>query len=390
VRPVYLDHNATTPLSPEVRAAMEPYLEGQYGNPLTSHRFGGPPRAAVDQAREEMALLLGTTVTECDVVFDSGGTEALNHAVKGTAFRCLENGRAGVRRRIVLGALEHYAVAKSAAWLAERFGFELVEVHPGRDGVVAVDAFVAELDTATTALAALQWANNEVGAIQPIREIGRVCRELGIPLVCDAVQAAGKLDLSGALGAADALAFSAHKLYGPKGVGALVLRKGFEIETLVHGAGQEGGRRGGTHNVAGIVGLAAAARTARVRLAQEAPRLATLRDELWHQLHAKVDGVSWNGQGAPLLPNTLNVSFEGCPSQEMCDEMDRRGFAVSAGAACRSGDPKPSHTILAMGHSESRGLTSVRISLGHQTTKHDVLAAADAFGDAARAIRGSL
>jgi cysteine desulfurase len=390
MRPVYLDHNATTQLAPEARAAMEPYLEGQFGNPLTSHRFGATPRAAVESAREDVAALLGAKPADCEVVFDSGGSEALNHAVKGFAFRALESGRVGARRRIVIGGVEHYAVAKSARWLADRFGFEVVEVNPSRDGVVPAEAFAAALDPATTAVAALQWANNEVGTIQPVRDVGRACRERKIPFVCDAVQAAGKLDLANALDAADAWALSGHKLHGPKGVGALVLRKGVEIDPLVHGATQEIGLRGGTHNVAGIVGFAAAARLARQRLVPEAVRLAGLRDLLWIQIHEKVDQASWNGQGAPLLPNTINVSFEGCPSQATCDEMDRRGFAVSAGAACRSGDPTPSHTLLAMGHSESRALTSVRVSLGHETTRHDVLAAVDAFAESVRRIRGSL
>jgi cysteine desulfurase len=290
----------------------------------------------------------------------------------------------------VIGGIEHHAVEKSAHWLAERFGFEVVEIAPGRDGVVPVDAFVAELDAETTALAALQWANNEVGTLQPVREVGRVCREMKIPLVCDAVQAAGKVDLAGAFECADAWAFSAHKLHGPKGAGALVLRKGLELDPLVHGASQESGQRGGTHNVPGVVGLAAAFRAARTGLATEGARLAGLRNLLWTQLHENVDGASWNGQGAPLLPNTLNVSVEGCPSQTLCEEMDRRGFAVSPGAACRFGDPKPSHTILVMGHSESRALTSVRVSLGHEATRHDMLAAADAFAESVRKIRGSL
>jgi cysteine desulfurase len=389
MHPVYLDNNATTQLSAEARAAMEPYLEGQFGNPMTSHRFGASPRAAVEAAREDVAALVGAKTSECEVVFGGGGTEAVNHAVKGLAFRALANGRAGGRRRLVLGGIEHYAVTKAARWLAERFGFELVEVAPGRDGVVPVDSFVAELDAETTALAALQWANNEVGAAQPVREVGRVCREMSIPFVCDAVQAAGKLDLSNAFAAADAWAFSAHKLHGPKGVGALVLKKGLEIDPLLHGASQESGHRAGTHNVAGIVGFAAAARVARRDVSAEASRLGALRDLLWKQLQERIDRVSWNGQGAPLLPNTLNASFDGCPSQSMCDEMDRRGFAISAGAACLSGDPKPSHAILAMGLSESRALTSVRVSLGHETTRHDVLAAVDAFAESARRIRGS-
>jgi cysteine desulfurase len=390
MHPVYLDNNATTPLSSEARAIMEPYLEGQYGNPLTTHRFGATPRAAVEAAREDVAALVGSTASECEVIFNGGGTEGINHAVKGLVFRTLENGRAGRRSRIVLGGIEHYAVVNGARWLAERFGFEVVEVNPGRDGVVPVDSFVEELDAETTALAALQWVNNEIGSVQPVREVGRVCRELKIPFVCDAVQAAGKLDLSNAFPAADAWAFSAHKIHGPKGVGALLLRKGVEIDPLLHGAAQENGLRAGTHNVAGIVGFAAAARVAKRDLAAEATRLAGLRDLLWTQLHQRVDRVAWNGQGAPLLPNTLNVSFEGCPSQAMCDEVGRRGFAVAAGAACRSGDPRPSHTILAMGHSESRALTNVRISLGRETTRHDVLAAADAFAESVRRVRGSV
>lgn len=389
MRPVHLDNNATTPLSPEARAAMEPYLEGQFGNPLTTHRFGASPRAAVESAREDVAALVGAPASECDVIFNSGGTEGLNHAVKGVAFRALDGGRAGRRRRIVLGGIEHYAVTRSAQWLAERFGFEVVVVNPGREGVVPAAAFAAALDRETTVLAALQWANNEVGTLQPVREVGRLCRDAGIPFVCDAIQAAGKVDLSSAFSAADVWAFSAHKLHGPKGVGALVVRKGLELDSLLHGAAQEGGRRGGTHNVPGIVGFAAAARSARKRLVPEGARLAGLRDLLWTLLHEKIDGVAWNGQGAPMLPNTLNVSFEGCPSQEMCDEMDRRGFAVSAGAACRTGDPRPSHTIVAMGHSEGRGLTSVRVSLGTETTRHDVLVAADAFSDSAARIRAN-
>jgi cysteine desulfurase len=390
MHPIYFDNNATTPLSSEARVAMEPYLEGQYGNPLTTHRFGESPRAAVEAARDDVAALVGSKASECDVLFNSGGTEGLNHAVKGFAFHTLENGRAGRRRRIVLGGIEHYAVVNGARWLAERFGFEVIEVNPGRDGVVPVDSFVEELDAETTALAALQWANNEVGTTQPVREVGRVCRELKIPFVCDAVQAAGKLDLGNAFAAADAWAFSAHKLHGPKGVGALVLRKGVEIDPLLHGAAQENGLRAGTHNVAGIVGFAAAARAARRDLASEATRLGHLRDLLWAQIHQRIDRVAWNGQGAPMLPNTLNVSFEGCPSQSMCEEMDRRGFSVAAGAACHSGESKPSHTILAMGHSEGRAYTNLRVSLGRETTRHDVLAAADAFAESVRRMRGSL
>jgi cysteine desulfurase len=391
MRPIYLDHNATTPLAPEVLAAMEPYFRGQFGNPLTMHRFGAAPRVAVEQARGDALSLLGPRAGDTfELIFDSGGTEALNHAVKGIAFRSLEGGRAGKRRRIVIGAMEHYAVAGSARWLAERFGFEVVEIAPGRDGVVPVDGFVEALDPGTTLLAALQWANNELGTLQPVREVGRLCREQGIPFVVDTVQCPGKVDLSAATDIADAVAFSSHKLYGPKGVGALAARKGLAMDVLVHGAPQENGRRGGTHNVASIVGFAAAAKLVRERMRQEAPRLAQLRDHLWESLEARIDRIHWNGRGAPLLPNTLNVSFEGCPSHALAEEMDRRDVAISQGAACRSGAVTPSHNLAAMGVGESRSTTSVRISLGHQTTSHDVQAVTDAFAEAVRKLRGAL
>lgn len=387
MRPIYLDHNATTPLGPEARAAMEPFLAGQFGNPLTSHRFGESPRAAVEAARGEILALCGADATTFDVTFDSGGTEALNHAVKGLAFRSLRQGRPGAKRRIVVGALEHYAVLGSARWLAERFGFEVVEIAPDREGVVSVEGFVEALDPDTTLLAALQWANNEVGALQPVREVGRICREMAIPFVVDTVQCPGKLPLEATPGIADVVAFSAHKLYGPKGVGAIVHRRSLEIDVIVHGARQEDGRRGGTHNVAGIVGFAAAARAAREGIAREAPRLAGLRDQLWEQIARKVPAVHWNGRGADLLPNTLNVSVEGCPSVVLCEEMDRRFVAISPGAACRSGAVTPSHTLQVMGLGDARATSSVRMSLGHATTAHDVAAAADALAESAKKIR---
>ena len=391
MRPIYLDHNATTPLAPEVLAAMDPFLRGQFGNPLTAHRFGAAPKAAVDQARLDVLSLLGPRAADTfDVVFDSGGTEALNHAIKGLAFRSLEGGRAGAKRRIVIGAMEHYAVAGSAKWLAERFGFEVVEVAPGADGVVRADAFLAAIDPAATLCASLQWANNEIGTVQPVRAVGARCRALGVPFVVDTVQCPGKIDLSDAPDVADAFAFSAHKLYGPKGVGALVLRKGFALDVLVHGASQETGRRGGTHNVASIVGFASAARAAVAGLAQEAPRLAKLRDQLWAEIERGVERAHWNGRGAEFLPNTLNVSFEGCPSHALAAEMDRRGVAISQGAACRSGAVTPSHTLAVMGLAENRSTTSVRVSLGHATTAQDVRDAALEFAESVRTIRASV
>jgi len=386
MRPVYLDHNATTPLSPGVAAAMSPYLGGQYGNPLTAHRFGEGPRAAIDEARDSVRTLLGAT-DDFRVLFNSGATEGLNHALKGLALASLSDGRVGARRRIVIGGLEHYAVSAPARWLADAFGFEIVRVAPGRDGVIPADAFIDAVAAESTLVAALHWANNELGTLQPVEQIGRHCREIGVPFVCDAVQAIGKAPTEDACSFADVIALSAHKFYGPKGAGALVVRDGIDLVPLLHGASQESGERGGTHNVAGIVGLGAAALAAHSGRQQEVARVAALRDALADGIRGRIDRVHWNGGRAPVLPNTLNLSFEGCPSAALCAEMDRRGFAISAGAACDSGTAKPSKNLLAMGLSEGRALTSVRISLGHDTTAIDVQAAQAAFADAVSTVR---
>ncbi len=387
---VYLDYNATTPLCAEALAAMEPFLREEFGNPLTSHRYGDAPRAGVDAARRAMAALVGADADDgaCRVVFDSGGSEALNHALKGIAFRALD-GRDGAGRRIVLGGIEHVAVDKAVDWLGERFGFEIVRVAPDPTGVVPATEFAAAVDAGDTVLATLHWANNELGTLQPVADVGRHCRAHGVPFVVDAVQAAGKVDLRGALDVADAVAFSGHKLYGPKGVGALILRPELELDPLVHGAQQEGGQRGGTHNAAGIVGLGAAARVVLERLPTEVPRLAALRDDLWRRIDSAIEGAVRNGAGAPVLPNTLNVSLPGCSSPSVCDAMSARGFAISAGAACRSGEVTPSRNLLALGASAERARSSVRISVGHATSTGDVGAAAAALAAVVAAERAA-
>ena len=389
-RPVYLDNNATTSLLPGVRDAMAPFLGGQFGNPLTAHRFGEAPRGAVEAARRSVREVLGDRGEEFRVVFCSGASEALNHAVKGLAFAALEGGRAGARKRIVIGGIEHYAVHKPATWLADRFGFEVVTVPPDRDGVVTLERLDAEVRADDTLLVALHWANNEIGTLQPVEALGALCRDRGVPFLCDTVQVIGKLDASGACSFSDLLALSAHKFHGPKGAGALLVRDGLALDPLVHGATQEGGERGGTHNVAGIVGLGAAAAHAAAHWRTESERLSGLRDALFRDLERDVDGVHWNGRGAPLLPNTLNVSFDGCPSSVLCEEMDRRGFAISAGAACHSGRVKPSRNLTAMGLSPARATTSVRIALGSETSAHDVHAAATALRESVAKVRASL
>jgi len=388
MRPVYLDHNATTPLSPGVAEVMTPYFGGQFGNPLTAHRWGEGPRLAVAAARDAVGALLGAN-DGFRVVFNSGATEGLNQAIKGIAFASMHEGRPGPKRRIVIGGLEHYAVSAPAQWLADTFGFELVQVPPGRDGVVTAEAFDDALDAETTLLASMHWANNEIGTLQPVEAVGRRCREIGVPFVCDAVQVIGKADSASAGAFADVVALSAHKFYGPKGAGALLVRDGVDLVPLQHGAQQENGLRGGTHNVAGIVGLGFAANEARAGWRKESARVSVLRDALWDGIRERIVGAHWNGGRAEVLPNTLNVSLEGCPSTPLCAEMDQRGFAISAGAACNSGITKPSKNLLAMGLPEGRALTSVRISLGHDTTAIDVRASIDAFADAVQTVRAA-
>ncbi len=390
MRPVYLDNNATTTLLPEVLDAMDPFLAGQFGNPMTSHRFGEAPRTAVDAARTAVRRLLGDENEDFRVIFCSGASEALNHAIKGLAFASLENGRAGTRKRIVIGGIEHYASRRPAEWLADRFGFEVIEVPPDTDGVISAEAFLAASDPCTTLAASLHWANNELGTIQPVEEVGRACRARGVPFVCDTVQMIGKADATGAASFSDLITLSAHKFHGPKGAGALLVRGDLGLDPLVHAADQEGGERGGTHNVAGIAGLGAAAQHAATNWRRDSERLRELRDGLFASLAALIDGMHWNGQGAALLPNTLNVSFESCPSHLLCEEMDRRGFAISAGAACESGRVAPSHNLEAMGLPPARSTTSVRISLGAETTAHDMAAATPAFVEAVAAVRAAI
>lgn len=386
----YFDYNATTPLGGEARRAMEPYLEGQYGNPMTSHRFGEAPRAAIDAARDDVLHALGASTDTASVILNGGATEGLNHALKGLALRDWHGGTPGPRRRLVYGAIEHYAVKAPAHWLAERFGFEEVVIPVDSTGRIDVDAFLTALDPDTTAWASLHWANNEVGTLQPVREIGAACRERGIPFVCDAVQVLGKLDVSAAMEVSDVVALSAHKFYGPKGTGALAIRADLELDPLLHGATQEEGRRAGTHAVANIVAQGVAARRAADQWQGEAPRLERLRDLLWRELETSVPDVHWNGQGAALLPNTLNVSFPGCASADLCDEADRRGFAISAGFACRAAEPTPSKNLMAMGVGRARASSSVRISLGHGTTEVQVRELASALTEIASGLRARL
>jgi cysteine desulfurase len=371
VERIYLDHNATTPLDPRVLEAMLPVLREGFGNASSLHWFGQRARAAVDEARGAVAALVGATPAE--VVFTGGGTEADNLAVRGVAAAAREP-----RRKVLYSAVEHHAVLHTARALAEE-GVPVEAVRVGGDGVVDLDDLRAKLDD-TTALVAVMLANNETGLLQPVAEVARLAHEKGALVHCDGVQAAGKVPVDVRALDVDLLALSAHKIYGPQGVGALVVRRGTRMKPLLRGGSQERNRRAGTENVAGIVGLGRAAQLAAQDLAGEAARLAALRDRLEARLLA-VPGTRRNGEG-PRVPNTLNVSFERTEAESLLLALDLTGVAVSTGAACAAGAMEPSHVLRAMGLPLPRVQASLRLSLGRSTTEAAVDRAADLIASA--------
>ncbi len=371
MRRIDLDHNATTPLDPRVLEAMLPVLRGVHGNPSSLHALGQRARALVEDARAEVAALAGAQPTE--VVFTGSGTEADNLALRGVAWAAREP-----RRKLVYAGLEHHAVVNTARALA-REGFPVEAVRALPDGRVDLEDLAARVD-GRTALVCLMLANNETGVIQPVAEALAVARSRGALLHCDAVQAAGKLPLDFAALGVDLLALSAHKIYGPKGVGALVVRRGTKLEALLRGGSQERNRRAGTENVAGVVGFGAAASLARAEQAADAARLAGLRDELEARLLAIPD-AQVNG-GAPRVPNTTNVSFAGVDAESLLMALDLAGLAVSTGAACAAGAVEPSHVLRAMGLPMARVQASLRFSLGRGTTPEEVALAAEAVARA--------
>ncbi len=363
---IYLDHNATTPLDPRVLQAMLPWLQEEYGNPSSLHWFGQRARAAVEEARARVAALIGAEPHE--VVFTGSGSEADNTALRGVTARA----RAG-RRGLVVSSIEHHAVLNTAKALAEE-GVPVATARVRQDGVVDLDD-LSEKTSEGTALVSVMLANNETGVAQPVAEVSRLARARGALVHCDAVQAAGKLAIDVRALDVDLLALSAHKLYGPKGVGCLYVRRGTPLAALVRGGGQERNRRAGTENVAGIVGFGEAAVLAGESLAGGLEGTGGLRDRLEALLLA-CPGARRNGD-APRLPNTLNVSFEGTEAEGLLMALDLDGIAVSTGAACAAGAVEPSHVLRAMGFPPGRVQSSLRLSLGRSTTLAEVERAAE-------------
>ncbi len=361
MKPIYLDYNATTPVDARVLAAMLPYLREHFGNPSSSHEYGAQARAGVEGAREQVAALLDCAPNE--IVFTGGGSESDNLAIKGVAEADHDHGD-----HIITSQVEHPAVLNTCHYL-ERRGFRVTYLPVDGHGMVDPND-VARALTSRTILITIMHANNEVGTTQPIGAIGRIARAHGIPFHTDAAQSVGKIPARVDQLHVDLLTVAGHKLYAPKGVGALYVRRGLQVEPLIHGAGHEGGRRAGTENVAGIVGLGEACRIAGENLDGEAARLQSLRDRLYQGIVTHIAGVQLNGHPTERLPNTLNVSFTGVDSSALLAALPR--LAASTGSACHAGLAEPSAVLLAMGVPPDLTLGAVRFSLGRWTTEEEI------------------
>jgi cysteine desulfurase len=369
--PVYLDNAATTPLDPRVLEAMLPHLGAGRGNPSSIHARGAAARAAVERAREAVAAMIGATPAE--IVFTAGGTEADCLAVLGTA-----RASGPDRRHLVVSAIEHPAVREAARQL-EAEGFEITWLG------VDVDEFAGALRP-ETALAAVMWANNEVGTVQPVRELAAECARRGVPFHADAVQAAGREAIDVGEAGVSTLAISGHKIYGPQGVGALYVREGTPIDPVLFGGGQEGGLRSGTENVAGVVGLGAAADLAREELRRRREHEADLRDRLIEGLLALPD-VDLNGHPVRRISNNVHVSVRGVGAESLVLVLDALGYAIGSGSACSSGGDKPSRLLLALGRDEEDALSAARITVGKDNTGPEIEGFLAAFAQAVGRLR---
>ncbi len=362
---VYLDHNATTPVEPEVLDAMLPYFSGDYGNASSIHTFGQKARAAVETAREHVAALIGARPQE--IVFTSGGTEADNHAI----FGIVEAARKAPAH-IITTSIEHEAVLNSCQGLESRgisVGYLPVDRDGRLDSAVLREALRRHPETA---LITVMHANNELGTVQPLEEIGRIAAEADVYFHTDAVQSAGKIPIDVNAMNIDLLSLSGHKFYAPKGVGALYIRGGTRLRQLLYGGHHQRGFRPGTENVAGIVGLGKAAQIAMTSLPEEAQRVAALRDTLEENLLRRVPDSRVNGAGASRTPNTSNITFAGIEGEALVISLDLKGLACSTGAACSSGAVEPSHVLTAIGLPTEEARASLRFSLGRHTTDADI------------------
>jgi cysteine desulfurase len=361
---IYLDYNATTPLCEPARTAMLPFLGEKFGNPSSVHAAGREARAAIDDARDRLADLLGAKAHE--LIFTSGGTEANNLAILGLA-----RSRATRGKHLISAKTEHHAVLNTIEHLEKREGFEVTWLSVSQAGRVDLDQ-LADTIREDTVLVSIMHANNETGVIQPLREISEICRARGVLLHSDMVQSFGKLDAS----LADAASFAAHKFYGPKGAGLLFLRSGIPIEPIHFGGAHENQRRAGTENVAAIAGMAAAAEFVERDREQEQARERNLRDQLWQEISAQISPVVLNGDTHRRLANTLNISLPALDSETMLMALDLEGVCASSGSACMVGSVVASHVLLAMGLPLALARSAIRFSIGKYSTEEEISATA--------------
>ena len=360
---IYIDHSATSPVDPEVFEAMKPYFTDSFGNASTLYSLGREGKKAMESAREEVASIIGAETKE--IIFTSGGTESDNIAILGAAYKLKKKGN-----HIITSDIEHPAVDETCRYL-EKNGFTVTYLPVYEDGIVKVKD-LEDAITDKTILITIMHANNEIGTIQPITEIGRIAHENNIYFHTDAVQTVGKIPVNVKELNVDMLSLSAHKLYGPKGIGALYLRQGVRIEPIMHGGGHEKGIRPGTENVPGIVGLGKACSIAKENLQMDAQKLTSLRDMLIDNVLAENEDSYLNGHRTKRLPNNANFRFTGIEGESLILRLDAKGIATSTGSACSSIKLEPSHVLMAIGLKEVEAHGSLRISLGHENTEEDI------------------
>ena len=377
-KPIYLDYNGTTPNDPEVIAAMRPYIEEEFGNPSSGHLYGVAPRRAVEAARAQVAGLLGCDPAE--IIFTSGGTESNNHAIKGIAEKLSDRGN-----HIVTSAVEHPAVLEVCRYL-RRYGRAVTVLPVDEFGQVRA-ADVAAAIRPETILVTIMHANNEVGTLQPITEIAEICRSRGILFHTDAAQSVGKVPTDVMAPGVSLLSVAGHKVYAPKGIGALYLRAGVEVEKFCHGAGQEGGRRAGTENVIEIVGLGKACEIAARDLEKNRAHMAGMRDRLHDGITGEISNVRLNGHPTQRLPNTLSLSFLGLEANRILEEIGL-AVAASAGAACHADSVEISHVLTAMKIPEEWAKGTIRFTVGRPTRAEEIDRAVEAVVAAVKRLRG--
>ncbi len=360
---IYMDHSATSPVDPEVLEAMEPYFTDSFGNASTLYSLGREARTAMESARKQVASIIGATPDE--IIFTSGGTESDNIAIKGTVFKLKKKGN-----HIITSAIEHPAVDETCKYL-EKNGFQVTYLPVGEDGIVSVSD-LKDAITDKTVLITVMHANNEIGTIQPIKEIGEVAAEKNIYFHTDAVQSVGKIPVDVKELKVDMLSISAHKLYGPKGIGALYIRKGIRLEPIIHGGGHERGIRPGTENVAGAVGLGKACEIAERYLEKNSRSLTSIRDRLINGVLSEIEESHLNGHPTIRLPNNAHFRFTGIEGESLVLHLDFKGIAASTGSACSSKKLEPSHVLMALGMDEVQAHGSLRLTLGKENTAEEV------------------